>query len=325
MTLAGIGILQTIVYLLFVRGIDLYEREPLRYVIPVFVWGFTLAVAISIVFEMLFSITLSTVASYAATDFLGTVVGAPVIEECAKGLALLVIFGVAVAASRRKGANEFSGIMDGIVYGSAVGFGFSIAEDLVYFSSFGGETFVMRRVLGGFAHAAYTAVTGIGFGLIPWVRSPGLKILLPMLGLGLAILTHATHNLVAYFLGAVAYGVELPIILVYIILIIYWLSVERRTIRTELRDEVKSGAISPAEYAILPTYFARTRYYLGLIFSGRLSTWQRASYAHGKMVDLAFAKRLSRNTRATVGNENVQRLRHRIAELKGAALAERAP
>jgi protease PrsW len=325
MTLAGIGILQTIVYLLFVRGIDLYEREPLRYVIPVFVWGFTLAVAISIVFEMLFSITLSTVTNYTTTDFLGTVVGAPVIEECAKGLALLVIFGVAVAASRRKGVNEFSGIMDGIVYGSAVGFGFSIAEDLVYFSSFGGETFVMRRVLGGFAHAAYTAVTGIGFGLIPWVRSPALKVLLPMLGLGAAILIHAAHNLVAYFLGAVAYGVEFPVIIVYIILIIYWLSVERRTIRTELRDEVTTGAISPGEYDILPTYFARTRYYLGLIFSGRLSTWQRARHAHSKMVDLAFAKRLARNTRVASGNDSVQLLRRRIAELKGTAPAQRAP
>lgn len=318
MTLAGIGIVQTVVYLLFIRGIDLYEREPMRYVIPVFVWGFTVAVGISIVFEVLFSLTISTFANKATTNFLGTVVGAPVIEECAKGLALLVVFGVAALSSRRRGAMEFSGIMDGIVYGSAVGFGFSIAEDLVYFANFGGETFVMRRVLGGFAHAAYTAVTGVGFGLVPWVRSRVLKLLLPVLGLGGAITVHALHNGVAYFFGALAYAVEFPIIIVYIVLIAIWLRAERRTIRTELRDEVSVGTITPQEYAILPTYFARTRYYLGLILSGRLTTWLRARKAHGKMVDLAFTKRLARNAHAAPDNENVRRLRSRIAELKGA-------
>lgn len=325
MTLAGIGILQTIVYLLFIRGIDLYEREPMRYVIPTFVWGFSVAVVISVVFELLFSLTVSTVASEATTNFLGTVVGAPVIEECAKGLALLVVFGVAVVSARRRGAIEFSGVMDGIVYGSAVGFGFSIAEDLVYFSRFGEETFVMRRLLGGFAHAAYTAVTGVGFGLIPWVRSPALKLLLPVLGLGCAIAIHALHNSVAYFFGALAYAVEFPVIIVYVVLIVVWLGVERRTIRRELRDEVSAGTISPQEYAILPTYFARTRYYLGLLFSGRLTTWQRARKVHGKMVDLAFTKRLSRHARAAPDNDSVRRLRYRIAELKGAAPAERVP
>jgi RsiW-degrading membrane proteinase PrsW (M82 family) len=324
-TLAGIGIVQTIVYLLFIRGIDLYEREPLRYVIPVFVWGFTVAVGLSIVFEMLFSLTVSSVTNSATSDFLGTVVGAPVIEECAKGLALLVVFGVAVAASRRKGAIEFSGIMDGIVYGSAVGFGFSIAEDLVYYANFGGETFVMRRILGGFAHAAYTSVTGVAFGLVPWVRSRALKILLPVLGLCGAILIHALHNGVAYFFGALAYGVEFPIIIVYIVLVAIWLGIERRTIRTELRDEVDTGIISPREFAILPTYFARTRYYLGLVFSGRMATWLRARKAHGKMVDLAFTKRLSRNAHAAPDNDSVRRLRQRIGELKGAAPAQRAP
>ncbi len=51
--LIGVGVVQTIVYLLFVRFIDLYEREDFRYVIPVFVWGFTVAVAIALVFNTL--------------------------------------------------------------------------------------------------------------------------------------------------------------------------------------------------------------------------------------------------------------------------------
>ena len=46
-SLVGIGIVQAILYLLFVRFIDLYERESLRYVIPVFIWGFAVATTVS--------------------------------------------------------------------------------------------------------------------------------------------------------------------------------------------------------------------------------------------------------------------------------------
>ena len=66
--------------------------------------------------------------------------------------------------------------MDGIVYGSALGFGFAIAEDLLYGLQYGPETFVVRRIFGGFAHASFTSLTGIGIGLIPWVRNRALKV-----------------------------------------------------------------------------------------------------------------------------------------------------
>ena len=61
--LIGAGVLQTILYLLFIRAIDLYEREPLRYVVPVFIWGFAVATTVSLVFNTLASITLSSVVS----------------------------------------------------------------------------------------------------------------------------------------------------------------------------------------------------------------------------------------------------------------------
>ncbi|MCA1847590.1 MAG: PrsW family intramembrane metalloprotease, partial [Actinobacteria bacterium] len=115
--LVGIGIVQTVVYLLFIRAIDLYEREPLRYVVPVFVWGFTVAVVASLFFNTIFAFTVSTVASQGVANFLTAVVGAPVVEECSKGLALLIIFLVAYIARRRSGLVEFAGVMDGIVYG----------------------------------------------------------------------------------------------------------------------------------------------------------------------------------------------------------------
>jgi protease PrsW len=312
------GILQTVVYLLFIRAIDLYEREPLRYVVPVFVWGFTVAVAASLVFNTIFAFTLSTVVSRRATDFLTAVVGAPIIEECSKGLALLLIFFVAYVARRRTGLVEFAGVMDGIVYGSAVGFGFAIAEDILYGMQYGAETFVVRRIFGGFAHAAFTSLTGIGIGLIPFVHNKILKPVPPLLGLLGAILLHATFNFTATLFGPLAYVVLFFVLLGYLLTIILWLAFERRTIRGELRNEV-GATITSEEYIILPTFFRRTGYYLKLIFSGNLLSWSRARKIHSAAVDLALAKRLARRSATPARLERVRALRQKISNLRAAA------
>ncbi len=309
--------MQTVVYLLFIRAIDLYEREELKYVLPVFIWGMTGAVVISLFFNTLFAVALGAVVNAEAAEALTAIFVAPVVEEGAKGLALLLAFAVASVVSLRRGGIEFSGVMDGIVYGSAVGFGFSIVEDISYYAQLGEETFVIRRIFGGFGHAAFTSLTGIGIGLIPWVRSPFLKVLLPVLGLAAAILMHSLFNFTGAFFGPVAYVLLLLVLLAYVLLIVIWLAIERRTIRGELRDEVAAGTISAGEYAILPTYFARTFYYLGLIFSGRLSEWRRVRKIHEAAVNLAFTKRLSREPHAAPQRRKVELLRGRIAELRG--------
>src|SRR5215212_4597309 len=259
------GILQAVIYLLFMRAIDLYEREPLRYVIPVFVWGFAVATTVSLVFNTLFQLTLSSVTSVKTASFFTAVVEAPVVEECSKGLALLLIFFIAYLVRRRSGLMEFAGVMDGIVYGSAVGFGFAIAEDLLYGLQFGAETFIVRRIFGGFAHASFTSLTGIGLGLVPWVQSRVVKVVLPVLGLMGAILLHTTFNFTATVFGPVGYLVLFCVILVYIIVIFVWHYIERRAIREELKDEVSTGTITAQEYAILPSYFRTTTYYIKLI------------------------------------------------------------
>jgi RsiW-degrading membrane proteinase PrsW (M82 family) len=308
--------LQTVVYLLFIRAIDLYEREELRYVIPVFLWGLTVAVVISLFFNTLFSVVLSAVVDVEVADVLTAVFVAPVVEEFAKGLALLIAFAVASIFSLRRGGIEFSGVMDGIVYGSAVAFGFSIVEDVIYYAQYDEQTFIARRILGGFGHAAFTSLTGIGIGLIPWVRSGTLKILLPILGLTGAILLHATFNLIGTLFGPLAYVFEFLVLLAYVVLIVVWLAVERRTIREELRDEVGAGTISASEYAILPTYVARTAYYLRLIFSGRIAEWRRARKIHEAAVNLAFTKRLAREPYAAPQQHKAEILKSRIARLR---------
>jgi RsiW-degrading membrane proteinase PrsW (M82 family) len=313
-TLVGIGILQTVIYLLFIRAVDLYEREPLRYVIPVFVWGFAVATTVSLVFNTLFQLTLSSVTTVNAADFFTAVVAAPVVEECSKGLALILIFFVAYLARRRSGVIEFAGVMDGIVYGSAVGFGFALAEDILYGVQFGAETFLVRRIFGGFAHAAFTSLTGIGIGLIPFVHHKARKPIPPLLGLLGAILLHAAFNFTATLFGPLAYVVLFLVVLLYLLVIVVWLAFERRTIQGELRDEV-GRTITPEEYTILPTFFRRTGYYLKLIFSGNPLTWAQARRLHSAAVDLALAKRLARRS-TPAREERVRALRQKISNLR---------
>ena len=324
-SLVAFGFLQTVIYLLFIRAIDLYEREPLRYVVPVFLWGFAVATTVSLVFNTLFELTLSSVTSVKTANFFTAVVAAPVVEECSKGLALFLIFFISYLARRRSGLIEFAGVMDGIVYGSAVGFGFALAEDILYGVQFGAETFVVRRILGGFAHAAFTSLTGIGFGLIPWVRHRALAFVPPLLGLLGAILLHATFNFTATVFGPVAYLMLFVVVLLYLVVIVVWLVIERRTIREELRDEVAAGLISPGEQAVVPSYFRRTGYYLRLILSGQLGVWSRARKIHAAEVDLALAKRLARRSSTPAREERVRALRQKILNLRADAALQTSP
>lgn len=317
-SLAGVGVLQALVYLFFMRAVDLYEREALRYVLPVFAWGFSVAVVFSLLFNTLSAVTLTEVASLdrRVVSFVTAVFVAPVVEEFWKGLAVFIVFLVSLLVHRRRGVVEFSGVMDGIVYGSAVGFGFAIVEDLLYYAQAGPETFVVRRLFGGFAHAAFTSLTGIGVGLIPWVRYRSLKVLLPLVGLGGAMFLHGTFNFVASLFGPLAYVVLFFVLLGYVVLIAVWLWVERRVISSELRDEV-GGSISAAEYEILPTYFRRTLYYARLFFTGRVIKWHRARRVHAAAIDLAFTKRLSRLSYAAPQEFRLLYLRDVIGKYRG--------
>ena len=314
--LVSFGVVQTVLYLLFIRAIDLYEREPLRYVIPVFVWGFAVATTVSLVFNTIVTVTVGSLTSVQVANFVTAVVAAPVIEETSKGLALLIIFFIAYLASRRRGLVEFAGVMDGIVYGSAVGFGFAIAEDILYGLQFGPDVFVMRRLFGGFAHAAFTSLTGIGIGLIPWARYRFLSPLPPILGLSGAIILHATFNFTATVFGVLAYVLLFFVVLGYLVTIVVWLVIERLVIRQELLDEVPAGTITRQEYALIPTYFRRTAYYLGLIFSGKPGAWLAARKLHAAAVDLALSKRLMRRSYSPSRESRVTALRQKIVALR---------
>ncbi len=72
---------------------DRYEREPLSLAIAAFAWGAVPAVALSLALESLFDAPATVMGSTVLGDVVAASGIAPVIEEVAKGVALLLCCG----------------------------------------------------------------------------------------------------------------------------------------------------------------------------------------------------------------------------------------
>ncbi len=285
--------------------LDRYEIEPLRAILACFAWGAIGAILLSIIAGVIFE---GVVADLIGPEFapgLSIVLGAPLIEETFKGVALLAVLLIA--------RDEFDSTLDGLVYGALVGAGFAMTENILYF----GQTYlegglgpfgalvVARAVFGGLAHPAYTAVTGAALG---WTRSQygqGWKrFFVPVLGWTGAVALHMAWNgglsLTAAWLGGnpgilQLVGVQALIVLVPAVLVLYVVArlshrYEMAILRRELRPEVEQGIISEAEYRLI-TDDARRKETLAVARSrgGRTLRGQQLAFFH-TAADLAFRR-----------------------------------
>lgn len=120
---------------------------------------------------------------------------APVLEESAKALGLLLLLGGGRLRSAR----------DGIVCGALVGVGFVFAENLLYLGLSmlqGGEAGLLRAlhlrgIVGAAPHVVFTACAGAGLGWAAGGASSGRRWLAPTLGVMSAIAQHVAWNALA--------------------------------------------------------------------------------------------------------------------------------
>ena len=208
------AVIQAGVLLVLIRYLDVYGRQPFGLVALVAAWGATGAAAISVVGNEFVKGLLSGDVGVVFGDALS----APLVEEAAKGVALLAAVGPVRWLLRRAGINLFEGVGAGVVYGAAVGLGFGFTEDLYYLVDqartagidAGFDTFLYRRDFFGPAilhHAVFTAAFGAGLGLATWSTSRVRKIAFPVAGFGLAVLMHAVNNGLVEFVLVLKYGV----------------------------------------------------------------------------------------------------------------------
>ena len=173
--------------------LDRYEPEPRSLLLLGLGWGAFVATSIALVLQLFDSFIFATTDSFTAT------VVAPVTEEAAKGLFILLLL-----IYRR---HELDGILDGLVYAGMVGIGFAFTENILYLTSAfmgqdghaGGLTdavglFIVRCVFAPFAHPFFTAFIGIGIGIAVGARSRGVRVAAPLIGYVVAVAAHSAWN-----------------------------------------------------------------------------------------------------------------------------------
>jgi len=242
-----------------VLWIDRWEPEPRGLLVFGFLWGAVMSVAISLLVDVGVQLTSAAAGvDAAALDVLGTVVQAPVVEESAKGLGVLIVFLVA-----RK---YFDGPVDGIVYAAAIAGGFAFTENILYFSqsmAYSGLlsadvalTFFLRGVMSPFAHVMFTAMTGLFIGL--WGRkSVAGGVGGFFVGLIPAMALHALWNGTSY-LGLLGWFLlyvvlQVPLFAGAIVLVVQLRKREAKLTQDRLAEYAAAGWLSPAEVATLGT------------------------------------------------------------------------
>ncbi len=251
MALVPLAIVITGVYL-----IDRWEPEPLRLLIFALLWGAIVSIALTLLVVV---VTDPLMPRGFDGIFGATVIRAPIVEEVAKGLGLLLIMVI--------GKRALDGPVDGIVYGALVGAGFAFTENIQYFAlqSLTGDVndlgtiFFMRGIMSPFCHAMFTACTGYALGLAARKGRKGVGVLPSFLvGLLAAIALHALWNGSTFVGGTdtffILYAVIQVPLFVTFILVIRWLKIEEaRLTRARLGDYAMAGWFTPQEVEMLAT------------------------------------------------------------------------
>ena len=234
----------TAIYVALIRWCDRYEKEPSGLLAAAFLWGAAPAILLALGGESLLDPSSGGAVTDLATDIISSSLVAPVVEEIAKGVALLLILWLF--------RDEFDGVLDGIIYGALVGFGFGMTEDFFYladqfmtegWAGFGMLAF-LRTIVFGLNHAFFTAFAGAGLGYARVARSKIAKVIVPILGLLAGIGFHALHNLGATLTGAslLAIGISLVSnaggVLIIVLILVLSLRQEKGWLTEELRPEI---------------------------------------------------------------------------------------
>jgi RsiW-degrading membrane proteinase PrsW (M82 family) len=333
MAIVAVAILGALIptagYVLLLWWIDRYEKEPVGLLAVAFLWGAGPAAILSIILEVAFALPLSALGTESLVGrLLSASVGAPLIEESAKGIALIFLLLVVPKA--------FDGVLDGIVFGAMIGFGFAMTEDIVaYFVPImtqhglgaGLINIFLRTVVFGFNHAFWTGLLGASVGYARLIQSQKRRLLALLIGGLLAVVMHSLHNVGATLVERTVFlslGFSALLdwtgVLALSILIALDLRTERRWIESGLSEEVQRGALSPQEFDLL--YSARRR--LHVHWQARRQGGRLGARAVGRYFQTATRLAFDKQHLLTLGEggsspAEIERLRGELAQRRAEA------
>ncbi len=307
------GLLPSLFYVGVLYWADRYEKEPARLLAAAFLWGAVPAVLVAVAVRLFFRIPadlLGPNAIQAARAGLVT----PLIEEALKGVVVLFI------AWRYR--LEFDNVLDGIIYGAMVGFGFAMTGNtLSYLGAFLlygfeglGSTIFVDGVLYGLNHALYAAIFGAGLGYARLAQQRWQRWVVPVVAFVLAVAVHALHNLALHNLtgwNLLTVAMTWAGVLVMVVVMAWSLRRQRRCLATELVGEVPEALY---HMVIMPGDRIRAQWQ-ALLRHG-LRGLGRIRRIHQQCAELAFKKMQHRQRPDEPGLlEEVVRLRKEVTEL----------
>jgi len=251
-------------YLLLIWWLDRNDREPFWLVFLNFFWGGTGAIFLGIIGSLIFQIPLNEVIQEFANDnssrlmdLSGAVITAPLVEEFTKG-----IFLVMMSYNKR-----FDGVVDGVVYGGAIGLGFGMTENFLYFVTYGTTPsswimiVIIRTLFSAVMHCLSQASFGAFIGYAKF-KSTLVKFIAIPLGFAVAVFLHFAWNLTVSFEDTSLLGFVFLILYFIAFFVVFQLAIhfEGLTIRRELHDESKNGIIPADHLNHLPFVLKRSKY-----------------------------------------------------------------
>ena len=240
--------LAMVVVVLAYVWLDRWEPEPPRLLVFAFLWGASVAVVLSVILGLSFEALISQ-GDTESVSWVSTAIGAPVVEEAAKGAFLLLML-----TGRRR--NELNSLTDCLVYAGLVGAGFAWLEDILYIS--GGEslgdsllTAALRLVMAPFAHSLFTTFFGIGVFFALHRRSTLAKAGYIALGFLAAVVMHGLWNGssllgVGWYFGVYVLWM-MPIFALAIVLGVQSRRREQRIVAAKLPGMVQAGLVTANE------------------------------------------------------------------------------
>ncbi|HNM13110.1 MAG TPA: PrsW family intramembrane metalloprotease [Mycobacterium sp.] len=270
--------------------LDRWEPEPPRLLVLAFLWGASIAIVVSVLLEAYIESAINP--GQTATSFVTVAVVAPVVEEAAKGMFLLIMM-----TGRRR--NELNSLTDCLVYAGVVAVGFAWLEDIFYIAD--GETLAsslvtaaMRLIMGPFAHPLFTTFTGVGVYFALRQRNTLAKVGYVVLGYLAAVVMHGLWNgsalvgVQAYFGVYVAW--MMPIFGLAIALAVGSRRREQRIVAEKLPGMVAAGLVTPQEAGWLGSIGTRKQAVAAVRQSGGRAAGVAVQKFAAQVIELAFVR-----------------------------------
>ncbi|HSB65604.1 MAG TPA: PrsW family glutamic-type intramembrane protease [Anaerolineales bacterium] len=282
-----ISLVPVLILIAILYWVDQYHKGPVRLLVVAFSWGAIPALLVAFSTQLFLRIPPNLMGS-SALEVIRLGFLAPILEEILKAAGVVFIFW--------RFRREIDDLLDGMIYGAVVGFGFAFISNLFRYAgdffSVGypalNLSFVAVRTVHVLNHGLYTAIFGAFLGYAAKEKNHSRFYTFILVGLVLSIATHAMQNLLSNSLvGLNVFTVIVTIAGTLVLWVVAGWSLlqQKRLLRTELQ-----GLVHESLYASIQDPLMRIRAQWHSLRRDGLHTYLELRRLQGLCIKLAHAR-----------------------------------